>query len=280
MDLFIILTSVFVPIVQLNSIGFDDVSFLQLPLLHDASYNTTQRKSHGVNGDNSPHLHEIVHPETFTALVHSPRGIVGPSPLLLFLHGAELMGSNISDLLAPKAAGYPPKLLVDEQAPAELKDSFVLVVPQTNHGWVKDEVVSFTKFLLSSSSGLSIDQGRLYLVGHSMGAGAVLEAATTGIYAAIAAMSPCDAPASAELAGVPVWAFHAKNDAVCNYSLSVSLISSLRADGADADHARLTLFEEAPAAFGIPERAGHGSYFLALKMKELYTWLLGWKNYP
>ena len=62
---------------------------------------------------------------------------------------------------------------------------FVVVAPQTSRGWAPDEVAAFVKFLQGR---LSLDASRLYVTGHSMGGSGALHAATTGVFAACAAL--------------------------------------------------------------------------------------------
>lgn len=213
----------------------------------------------------------------FPAIVHRPepaKPLGQKTPLLLFLHGAAMQGDDARDLLGEKAAGYPPRLLLEEQAPAALAGEFTLVAPETNHGWNSNDILALLDILLSEKSGLNLDKERLYVVGHSMGAMGALAAGTTGRFAAVAAIAPPSAPGAAQLRDVPVWAFHAKNDRVASYDTSSRLIGDLRANGATEEGAKLTLYAQAPAAFGMPSRVGHGSYFPAIMEPELYEWLL------
>lgn len=92
--------------------------------------------------------------------------------------------------------------------------------------------------------------------------------------AAVVPVAPAGSVGAKELLGVPVWAFHGKNDVVVPYAYSEHLITRLRSLGAREDDARLTLFERAPAPPGWPEYDGHASTIPAYSMAELYKWLL------
>ena len=66
-------------------------------------------------------------------------------------------------------------------------------------------------------------------------------------------VAPAGSVRAAELRGVPVWAFHGKNDVVVASEYSERLIERLRHHGANASGARLTLYDKAPAPVGWPD---------------------------
>ena len=157
------------------------------------------------------HLKEIKDPQTYAALLYEPQGS-GPWPLLLYLHGAGESGSNVADLISEGATGTPPVALEKGNA-IDALSQFVVVAPQTSRGWAPDEVwfsvslravaamafrrrgvlyaqvAAFVKFLQGR---LSLDPARLYVTGHSMGGSGALHAATTGVFAACAAVAPIE----------------------------------------------------------------------------------------
>ena len=73
---------------------------------------------------------------TFTALYYVPGRLAGsPAPLLLYLHGAGESGSEIRGLISDGATGTPPVELERGTALPALRNKFVMVAPQTSHGW-------------------------------------------------------------------------------------------------------------------------------------------------
>mmetsp|Transcript_15816 Transcript_15816/g.31974 ORF Transcript_15816/g.31974 Transcript_15816/m.31974 type:complete len:245 (+) Transcript_15816:115-849(+) len=220
-------------------------------------------------------LMELNDPDTFTALVHVPaRLALTPAPLLLYLHGAGESGNDVRGLISEGATGTPPVELERGTALPVLRNQFVTVSPQTSHGWDADEIVRFVSYLLSPRSGLHLDRKRLYVTGHSMGGGGALAAAATGRFAAVVPVAPAVSAPPAALLGVPLWAFHGRNDVVVPSEVSETLVVQLRKLGANASDARLTLYEDAPAPSGYPSYLGHASTVPAYATAELWRWLL------
>ena len=215
------------------------------------------------------HLKEIKDPQTYAALLYEPQGS-GPWPLLLYLHGAGESGSNVADLISEGATGTPPVALEKGNA-IDALSQFVVVAPQTSRGWAPDEVAAFVKFLQGR---LSLDASRLYVTGHSMGGSGALHAATTGVFAACAAVAPAGVARPRDLMQVPVWAFHGRNDVIVPAAISERLITAMHRAGASPDQARLTLYDEAPTPPGWPSSVGHASTIPAYSDPELYSWLL------
>ena len=157
-----------------------------------------------------------------------------------------------------------------------LAKKFVMVAPQTNHGWDASEVSRFLDFLLSGkAAGLpAIDPKRCYVTGHSMGGGGAVIAGGTRRFAAVVPVAGTASVPPDQLRGVAVWAFHGKNDVVVPSGAIERLVSSLRRDGASEDLVKLTLYDNAPAPVGWPDYDGHASTIPAYATPELYRWLL------
>ena len=228
----------------------------------------------------SGELRQLRDPDTFSALFHAPPSkseSQQPLPLLLYLHGAGESGSNVRGLISVGATGTPPVELEHGTALPIVARRFIVVAPQTDHGWYAAEVGKFLDFLLSAKSGLPpIDTTRCYVTGHSMGGGGALltAAAKPHRFAAVVPVAPSGSARASELAGVPVWCFHGRNDVVVPSLVSERLVSQLKARGASGDNAKLTLYDAAPAPRGWPDYDGHGSPIPAYATQELWHWLL------
>ena len=230
-------------------------------------------------------LRELRDPSTFAALYYLPPNPEPHMPLLLYLHGAGESGSNVRGLISEGATGTPPVELEHATALPILTRRFIVVAPQTDHGWIASEVGRFLDFVLDSTkSGLpSIDARRCYVTGHSMGGYGALAAATLRTFdengssprfAAVVPVAPAGAPSAEALKGVSVWAFHGRNDVVCPSRVSELLVAELRRQGTNDSDAKITLYEHAPAPKGWPDYDGHGATIPAYATPALYRWLL------
>lgn len=222
-------------------------------------------------------LQELAGATPYEALVHMPPVSSNGKllPLLLYLHGGGESGGDLHGIISEGATGTPPVELEHNQALPILTNEFVMVAPHTTSGWTEDGLSNFVDFLLSDASGLHLDDQRLYVTGHSMGAGACISAARTHRFAAAAPFALTSSSTDvAAIMDVAFWCFHGKNDVICNYQNSQNFIDSLLAAGASEDDARLTLFDDAPTPPGWPTYTGHASTIPGYKTPELYTWLL------
>merc|ERR1712151_1207105 len=102
-------------------------------------------------------------------------------------------------------------------------------------------------------------------------------AAATRRFAAAATVACAGRADGTALRGVPIWAFHGKNDRVVPAFVSERVISQLRNAGATEDTAKLTLYEEAPTPPGHPGAVGHAATIPAYSTVELYDWLLTYR---
>ena len=225
------------------------------------------------------HLTEIRDPETFAALLYVPEGALTHAedqswPLLLYLHGAGESGSDVRELISEGATGTPPVALERGAAIPELAEQFVVVAPQTSRGWDPSDVARFVDFLGRSPLVPKLDGRRLYVTGHSMGGAGATYAATTGRFAACVPVAPAGTAGARTLVGVPVWAFHGRNDVIVPSDYSTRLVKALRKLGVPEDDARETIYDTAPTPPGWPSSVGHASTIPTYSDPALYAWLL------
>ena len=95
-------------------------------------------------------------------------------------------------------------------------------------------------------------------------------------FAAIVPVAPGGCSQPERLKGVPVWIFHAVNDAVLPVRCADTIVAALHnVDGAQADElVRYTRYDEAPCPPGFPALAGHGSTIPAFATEGIWDWLL------
>lgn len=212
-------------------------------------------------------------------------------PLLLVLHGAGETGSDPMQLFEAGATGLPVQRLasssppsqdVAHRVPRELAESFVVVSPQTSHGWRATEVAALTDSLTATQS-LRVDPSRRFVTGVSMGGAGAISAASTGRFAATAPVCPAGGDPTAIPDDVGVWLFHGDNDVVVPVGVSAAAELQLRkrrGGNAHAAQVRFTNYDSAPAPVGWPSYDGHASWIPAYADPELYRWLLTHRREP
>jgi predicted peptidase len=178
-------------------------------------------------------------------------------PLLVSLHGAGEMGTNLKKLLSHG----PPKLIE-----AGRKFPFIVVAPQSPHlFWNPYAVNALTEELIRS---LKVDPKRVWLTGLSMGGNGTWMAGSLEpeLYAAVVPICGWgDFFLVRRLSPVPVWAFHGALDPAVPVAKTQELIDSLKTTGAKP---RLTIYPD----------AAHDSWTQAYDDPELWDWLVKQKR--
>jgi len=202
-------------------------------------------------------------PETFSNeratlryLLYRPQGD-GPTPLVLFLHGA---GERGSDLERVKAHGLPKVLKTRDPFP----EPALVVAPQCPVGsWWTLELGALSTLLDTLLETHPVDRTRVYLTGLSMGGYGAWRLAlqTPERFAALAPVCGGGIPPLAhKLKGLPIWAFHGAEDTVVPLSESERIVAAVNRAGGNA---KLTVYE------GVQ----HDSWTPAYNTPELYTWM-------
>jgi len=228
-------------------------------------------------------------------------------PLCIFLHSmhARLDGDNSLFY----ESDTPLRLLQgNERCPRYLRDNFIMLSPQCppdydrpqgagiwlRHGWYEtseyapDVETALMDLIETVSCSCNVDRDRIVLVGSSMGAYGALELASRrpnifsalGLVAAHYDLEPLD-PLVERLIGpqtLPLWFFHAKNDAMCPSDDIELLVSKLQARS-KAD-VRFTFYEDTWSKQGhcadrvafFAEAAGEVAYG-----EEFFEWLASQK---
>ena len=191
----------------------------------------------------------------FPFIAYIPDHISDHPALLLQLHGAGERGDKPEELDLVLFHGYS-KVVTDEN----LKDC-ILVMPQCpkNSFWVA-KIESIRKFIDHIVAAYSIDPGRIYMCGLSMGGYGTWYTAMAypELFAAIA---PCCGGGMAWNAGVltmPVWAFHGELDREVSPIQTKEMVERLKLTNPNV---RCTIYE------GV----GHDSWTRAFS-EELLQW--------
>ena len=198
-------------------------------------------------------------------------------PVLIFLHGAGGRGKEIEmvkRIARPALTGM--EQFVDEPS--------LFVAPQALHGtkeipasWVPDDLDRFLEYLKTT---LPMDESRIYLTGTSMGGYGtwVWSAHSPEHFAAVAPVvgglgegGPKDVTPhldrwAANLAKIPVWAFHGANDKVVPAERSERIIKLIQEKG--GKQARLTIYPD----------EGHGAGRRVYTSREFFEWMFAQKG--
>ena len=194
-------------------------------------------------------------------------------PLVLFFHGAGQRGDdnlnqlhNAGSFLLPANRAKFPCFVIALQVPHGKQ--------WVDMNWGKpsgvrpeqpSEVMKLALDILDSVSGeFSVDPSRLYLMGLSMGGYAVWDCVTRFPKRFAAGIAVCgggdEKTVTAEVAQVPVWAFHSADDPTVPVIRSRHMVAAMIEAGG---HPRYTEYQ------GL----GHGSWGKAFAEPDLFPWL-------
>ncbi len=175
-------------------------------------------------------------------------------PVILYLHGASLRGSNVEKVkqygLAAKAAREPnfPFMLISPQCPSE-------------KGWhdIDDAVLALLDDVINR---YAADDRRVYLTGVSLGGSGAwhLAAKAPDRFAALAPLCGYGNPQKADVyRDLPVWIFHGAKDKLVPVRFSDDMYAALRKTGATVKFSRF-------------KNAGHNIVEQVYQDPDLYDW--------
>jgi predicted peptidase len=188
-------------------------------------------------------------------------------PLIVFLHGIRERGTGgfISGMFAQLAKQYLKEI------PA------VVLLPQCrpNRYWADAEMDRMvTRQIESVTEDFSIDAGRQYLLGVSMGGYGVWHFAANypqkfAALVAICGGSPLThgdrfTPIAEKIGKTPAWLFHGAEDKVVQVSESRSMVAAIKANGGNVKYSEY-------------KGVGHNVWLNAFAEKDLIPWLLAQK---
>ncbi|HKP03448.1 MAG TPA: alpha/beta fold hydrolase [Chthoniobacterales bacterium] len=168
-----------------------------------------------------------------------PKGYAGNSdryPLILYLHGGSVRGSDITKM---------KRLGVAQKAEADPNFPFIVVSPQCHPGEIWTDMDGLAAVVDEVMATCRVDPDRVYVAGHSMGGRGALYAAykMPGRFAAVLSLSPvCPITGWAEkLSAIPLWVFHGANDQFTTVKEIKELVDAVVAAGG---HPQFTLFPD------------------------------------
>ena len=190
-------------------------------------------------------------------LIHYPPGYQENSdkkyPLLLFLHGRSLSGTNLEML---KKYGVIYEIL------RGLKIDFIVIAPQCQNGWDNNKLIQVLDY---AEKTYKVDKSRIYLTGMSMGGyGAWYFAGQyPNRFAAVAPVCGGGKLSDAQnLKNLPHWVHHGVKDIPVPISESEKMVNAIRAAG------------NKNVEFSVYPDWGHSEIHVVFSKKELYEWFL------
>jgi predicted peptidase len=240
-------------------------TFLILPILllltgcHAPRVVTVDSKESPLNVETSRAKQTAQQFEKTNYLLYLPEGYGKEDqrwPLLLYLHGKSLRGSDLEQL---KPYGLAALLEKDLRIP------FVVVSPQCpdDRYWLTEDE-TLDRLIDHAVSTYAVDPERIYVTGHSMGGRGtwLLAYKHPEKLAAIVPMSdaPLDDAWARQVAKVPAWVFHGTKDDLEPFERTRQFVEALKKHGAEVKFSPL------------PDR---DHYILdTYENQEIYDWLL------
>lgn len=203
-------------------------------------------------------------------------------PLIIYFHGTSEIGSNLAILTGNATPGTPTRDLTAMIDPDQDqgRQSFVVLFPQRQAQVV--DASRIRAFIDYAVKAYKVDPARVYLLGLSAGAAQIwsyLQVHQDQV-AAVVPLAGYDTTTNVcAFKEVPIWAFHAADDAVVPVSQTVSVIERLNAcTPAPRARARLTVFPTGGHVIDSPTFAlktlGQGDPRYSSYAPDIYTWLL------
>ncbi len=202
-------------------------------------------------------LQAIKNQADYPFLLHLPADSILKSkpPVLIFLHGRSLSGTNL-DLV--KKYGVIHEIEKGRKVPA------IVVAPQVMAGksWEPEKIMSVLKFVQRT---FDTDTNRVYVAGMSLGgygtlrfAGAYPEVVTAAV-ALCGGGNPND---GCDLATVPLWIQHGNSDRAVPISESEKIVNAIKNCNGGEN-----------LKYTIHKGADHGALERIFRTDEMYEWL-------
>ncbi len=176
-----------------------------------------------------------------------------PLPLIIFLHGASLQGSDLK-----RVERYGPLDAVHKgmDIPA------YVMAPQCRSGWDAEKVMKTLEGVMKQAS---VDTTRIYVIGMSLGGFGTLDFASTYADRVAAAIGICGGMTKSidPLATLPLWILHGTADRPVPISRSEKIVNRIK----QINGGERLIFTRLP---GID----HGKPARLFYRHEMYEWLL------
>lgn len=219
-------------------------------LLFGLSHLTAQDNLTAVTGETS-----------YEFWLHTPDIQEEKAPLIVFLHGRSLSGT---DLERVKRYGILKGLMKNIK---ELNKS-IIVAPQLPSGpWNADKVDEIVQYIIKNQN---VDESRIYITGMSLGSYGTMEYVTKYPERVAAAVSICGGAQSNDMCNatsVPIRLIHGDNDKAVRLSESKKVFDKVK-----------NCNKKAPIELQIVKGGTHGSVEDFYRHPEIYQWMFQYQK--
>lgn len=207
-----------------------------------------------LNQDCQAQLKAIKGETAYPFLLNLPEGeATTKQPILIFLHGRSLSGTNLDRV---KRYGVLYAMDKGQEVPG------IIIAPQSRGGWDPDKVMEIVDYVIDH---YNADADRVYVCGMSMGGYGTMDVAgkyPDRIAAAVAICGGGSVKYADNLSQVPLWVQHGNRDRAVPMSESKKIVNAIKKADPEAD-VTLTI---------IPGGT-HGSVENLFHKDEIYNWL-------
>lgn len=197
----------------------------------------------------------ILDKTTYHFWLNEPSEIKEKTPLIVFLHGKSLSGTDIN-----RVKRYGPLKGIEKG----LNIPAYLVAPQLPSGaWNPDKVDEIVSYMVAT---YGIDESRIYVTGMSLGSYGTMKYVGKYPDRIAAAVSICgggDTNDACALAKVPVKLIHGDKDFIVPLKESKKIMTAIQGCN-----------KNAPIELQVVKGGNHGSVEDLYRHMELYNWLL------
>ncbi len=190
--------------------------------------------------------------------LYEPKGSANAKPLIVFLHGASLCGSNLD-----RVRHYGT---IDAIEKGRELDAFVIAPQNPGGSWNPRRVMNIIEYV---EAHYNVDANRVYVIGMSLGGYGTLDVVATYPDKIAAAMAFCGGATVRNLSGlneVPLWIVHGMADRAVKISESDRVVAAMKAASPTGKTPRL-VYDRVPGM-------NHGGPARLLYLAASYDWLL------
>lgn len=178
------------------------------------------------------------------------------APIILFLHGKSLSGTNLERV---KRYGVLRAIESGKEIPA------IVIAPQLASGpWNPDKLLKLLEYVHNN---YNTDLSRVYVCGMSLGGYGTFDFAgkyPDKITAAVAICGGGNTKDACNLATIPLWVIHGNKDYIVPLSESKKMVKAIQTCNPDAN-----------LTFTVVKGGNHGSVEHYFREDKIYEWMLG-----